>query len=110
MKTIRWTIITIIFALSAYFEVVWIYYPVSVLFFIFALMGTVALFTVNSTDFAQGAIDRNLGWALYINSFINTGVLIYLGWNIVALLYAVMICMGLSKRLTGLYKLRLKNT
>lgn len=108
MKTIRWIIITLTYALSAYYEIAWIYYPVSVLLFIFALIGTFAIFTVNSTDFAQGAIDRDLGWALYPNCFINAGVLVYLGWNIVAFIYAVMILMGLSKRLTGLYKLSLK--
>jgi hypothetical protein len=110
MKALRWVAITSVYALSAYYEITWIYYPVSVLLFVLALLGTFALFTVNSAEFAQHAIDRNLGWALYPNCFINTGVLAYLGWHVAALIYGTMILMGLAKRLTGLYKLRLQNT
>ena len=110
MKALLWMVITSIYTLSAYYEIAWVYYPASVLLFVFAVIGTFGLFMVNSADFAQHAIDRNLGWALYPNCFINTCVLVYLGWHVAALIYGTMILMGLIKRLTGLYKLNLKNT
>ena len=73
--------------------------------FTLAILGTLALFTVTSEEFAQGEIDRNLGWSMYPNCFANTGVLIYLDWNVAALIYGTMILMGLVKRVTGLYKI-----
>ena len=109
MKVVVFVLLTLIYVLSAYFNIGLLYYPISGMLFLFAIMGTVALFTVSSVEFAKGAQERNLGWSMYPNCFINTGVLVYLGWYVAALIYGTMILMGLAKRLTGLYKLRAAN-
>ncbi|KPZ63094.1 hypothetical protein AN389_00331 [Pseudoalteromonas sp. P1-7a] len=110
LKTGIFSILTFLYVLSAYYQVPWFYYPISVILFALAFAATIVLFTVSDTEIAQHALDRNLGWSMYPNCLINTGVLLYLDWYLAALIYGTMIIMGLIKRLMGLHKLRSQNT
>jgi hypothetical protein len=96
--------LTAAYALSAYTGNYYFYVPYSIFLLLAAIAGTIGIFSKSSVVIFRYLRKRESTIIEPLNNIFAVGVLIYIEWYVVALIYATMQIMLLTKRAIGAYK------
>lgn len=96
--------LTVAYAFSAFTGNYYFYVPYSIFLLVVSILGTIGLFSKPSVVIYRYLRKRESTIIEPLNNIFAAGVLIYIEWYVVALIYLTMQIMGLTKRAIGAYK------